>query len=249
MNLPQAIWVESCGSTNDLARTYAEQGAPAGTVVAAATQTQGRGRMGHAWLSPQGGLYLSMIARIDDRALWTWAPLAAGVAVARAVESSPGRLLLKWPNDLVVRSGVSGAIAKLGGILCESTSDFLIIGVGLNVAHAPSLDSTKAGYASVCLRDLGFTATVESVRESVVLALRSQFADIRAGSLHAIRSSYLERALFVEGSPVVWMDTEGVQHKAQVQRLGSHGELRVREQDGSERALFTEDVRICRPWA
>ena len=51
-------------STNDLAKTLARQGAPQGTVILAKNQTQGRGRMGRSFHSPENcGIYMSLILR------------------------------------------------------------------------------------------------------------------------------------------------------------------------------------------
>ena len=69
-----------------------------------------------------------------------WA-LLAGVAVAEALEEFA--VCLKWPND-ILHDG-----AKLGGILVESsltsegTLDFLVIGIGLNLAQAPTLPDRR----------------------------------------------------------------------------------------------------------
>ncbi len=52
------------GSTNDEAHRLAEAGALHGEVVIAGSQTQGRGRRGHAWISPPGmSLAFSVILR------------------------------------------------------------------------------------------------------------------------------------------------------------------------------------------
>ena len=67
-------WLESTGSTNDVAARLAESGAEEGTTVVAETQTAGRGRHGRVWFSPPGaGLYVSVIVRparlvADERA-------------------------------------------------------------------------------------------------------------------------------------------------------------------------------------
>ena len=56
--------LDSVDSTNNLAKTLAAQGAPAGTVIVADSQTGGRGRMGRSFASPPGmGVYLSVILR------------------------------------------------------------------------------------------------------------------------------------------------------------------------------------------
>jgi BirA family biotin operon repressor/biotin-[acetyl-CoA-carboxylase] ligase len=123
------------GSTNDRAVAMAAEGAPEGSLVVAARQTGGRGRLGRGWASPEGGLYLSLVLRPDDAMLRRLpATLLAGVAVAEAADRflSGARADLKWPNDVHVGG------KKLAGILGELSKDarghVLVLGVGINVA-------------------------------------------------------------------------------------------------------------------
>ncbi len=136
MNIGAVIhWRETCTSTNEVAKTLAQQGAPEGTVVIAEEQTQGKGTKGRSWFSPRSrGLYASIILRppVADISLL---PLVAGVAAAEAVRSSVGlEVGLKWPNDVVWNG------QKIGGILCESEvvgeqTSFIVLGIGLNISQ------------------------------------------------------------------------------------------------------------------
>lgn len=78
--LGSPLWFfESVSSTNDVLKQRAEQGAPEGSVVMAATQTRGRGRQGRSWLSLSGqGLYLSVLLRPG------WPAADAGLAATMA---------------------------------------------------------------------------------------------------------------------------------------------------------------------
>ena len=91
-------------STNPRIKQLAAQGAPDGTLYIAAAQSAGRGRKGRAFLSPPGGLYLSMLLRPGcpaEEAL-SITPSAA-VAVCRAVKAVCGLDCgIKWPNDVVL---------------------------------------------------------------------------------------------------------------------------------------------------
>jgi BirA family transcriptional regulator, biotin operon repressor / biotin---[acetyl-CoA-carboxylase] ligase len=125
--------VETCTSTNDLAKKLAEEGADEGTVVVAEKQTKGRGTKGRSWQSATGkGLYASVVLRPKQKDI-SLLPLMAGVACAEAVRRAAGlEVGLKWPNDIVWRK------KKLGGILCESSflGDavvYAVLGLGLNV--------------------------------------------------------------------------------------------------------------------
>ena len=117
--LPAVEVLDACESTNDEALRRAHAGASHGAAVAAVRQTLGRGRRGHVWVSPPGGLYLSVVLRPGvARECLRAIPVAAGLGAldaCRALGATAPRL--KWPNDLVV-PGPGGA-CKLGGILVE----------------------------------------------------------------------------------------------------------------------------------
>lgn len=144
MSLPDGYRIfhyTTLGSTSDVIKQLAAEGAGAGSVVIADQQTKGRGRRGNVWGSPEGNLYLSLLLREDVpvRDAGQLSFLAA-VALADAIEPllAPGNdLEQKWPNDLWLNG------AKLAGILLESEGlaagglDWLIIGMGVNIALAP----------------------------------------------------------------------------------------------------------------
>lgn len=128
----------STDSTNQRARELAEEGAPAGAVVVAREQTEGRGRAGRRWHSPaDAGLYLSMLFRPDGIGNPVLLQLLAGLGVAAELDADFEGLdpAVKWPNDLVADD------RKLGGVLSEAAWDegtlrYLVVGIGINV-HAP----------------------------------------------------------------------------------------------------------------
>ena len=130
---------DSLPSTNREAAQLAQADVEHGTVVAADSQTAGRGRLSRTWFSPPGvNLYCSIIlrtARPPERFTeWlSWLPLISALAAAEAIEQvSSIHVSVKWPNDLLISE------RKVGGILCESgtgirSDPFQIIGIGINV--------------------------------------------------------------------------------------------------------------------
>lgn len=125
-------------STNDLLKTMARDGAPEGTVVVAAEQTAGRGRLGRSFHAPNRlGLYFSLLLRPNCPAeQLLHLTCAAGVAAVTAVQSLSGtRPRIKWTNDLVIGK------KKLGGILTELSLsqtgmvEWAVIGIGINCLH------------------------------------------------------------------------------------------------------------------
>ena len=131
--------IERCASTNSLLMKEPGDGT---VILAAESQTAGRGRRGRRWHSTPGAdLTFSLAVTLSrpSRDLATL-PLVAGVAVTRALRASGlARAALKWPNDLMVDG------AKVGGILVETRVAALgtrcVIGIGINCRHAPGLAS------------------------------------------------------------------------------------------------------------
>jgi len=130
----------------ELARAGGEEG----LWLRAERQTQGRGRQGRAWASPQGNLYVSTLVRLRaaDPPAATLA-LVAAVALEEAVRVFlPHGATIKWPNDLLIGG------AKLSGILLERNGDAVVIGFGVNLAHHPEDTDRKAtslaAHAAAC---------------------------------------------------------------------------------------------------
>ncbi|MGB9902260.1 biotin--[acetyl-CoA-carboxylase] ligase [Methanothrix sp.] len=126
------IVLESTGSTNEFARGIADE-AESWTVVIAEVQTAGRGRLGREWLSPPGGVWMSIILR--PRAPPSEAfryTMAASVAVCGSLRDLYGlNARIKWPNDVLVNG------RKICGILTEISAEldiinYVIIGIGIN---------------------------------------------------------------------------------------------------------------------
>ncbi|RJG03137.1 biotin--[acetyl-CoA-carboxylase] ligase [Noviherbaspirillum sedimenti] len=108
------------------------------TLLAAASQTAGRGRAGRTWMSDAGASLTFSLAWPVRRSLreLSGLPLAVGVALADTLASCAVPVRLKWPNDLLMDG------AKLGGILIETALEksgggqqlWAVIGVGMNLA-------------------------------------------------------------------------------------------------------------------
>jgi BirA family transcriptional regulator, biotin operon repressor / biotin---[acetyl-CoA-carboxylase] ligase len=121
-------------SAMDMARLLAEAGEPGGACVLTEHQRRGRGRQEREWRdTPGASLLLALILRPS------WPParggllaLAAGLALAEAVEPLGVRLQLKWPNDCLHGE------RKVAGVLTEARLSagayrHLILGLGVNV--------------------------------------------------------------------------------------------------------------------
>ena len=130
-------------STNDAAKELGLQNAKENTVIIAKRQTNGRGRLGRTFFSPeQSGIYMSILLRPEfspENA--TLITPAAAVAVSEAIDEICGiNTKIKWVND-IYKNG-----KKVCGILSESTFTgngyFTILGIGINL-YLPESDFPK----------------------------------------------------------------------------------------------------------
>ena len=127
-------WEKCLDSTSSELKLMADKGAENGTVLTAESQLGGRGRQGRSFISPEGGIYMSMLIRPNCEAerCTQLTPLAA-VAVHRAVKECTGLDAdIKWPNDLLLGD------KKFCGILTELSFDKegkaqIILGIGINL--------------------------------------------------------------------------------------------------------------------
>lgn len=118
-------------STNIIAREIAPS-VEEGTIVIAESQTAGRGRLGRKWISPEGGIWLSIILKPKIEPLH--APritLLAGVSVARAIRSLGLTAKIKWPNDILINGKkVCGILTEIGAE--ADLIDYIVIGIGID---------------------------------------------------------------------------------------------------------------------
>jgi BirA family transcriptional regulator, biotin operon repressor / biotin---[acetyl-CoA-carboxylase] ligase len=182
--------VRQTGSTNaDLLR----RGGPEGQVLVAEEQTAGRGRMGRSWVSqPGAALTFSFLLRpaAVPPGRRGWLPLLTGVAAVAAVRGVCGLdATLKWPNDVLIGG------RKLAGILAEQSGDFVVIGIGLNVATTPdALPSGAGGLRGTSLAIEGADVSREVLLAEILrqlerwyLAFRDDPDPERSGILAAYR--------------------------------------------------------------
>lgn len=128
------LCLERTTSTNDVVAELARQGAPEGTVVAAETQTKGRGRHGRRWVSTPGkSLAFSLLLPTNLHAdEFPEITLAASVAVSKTLEDFHFKPLIKWPNDVLLEG------RKVCGILTErgfkkDRMATVVLGIGINL--------------------------------------------------------------------------------------------------------------------
>lgn len=162
------IYLPEIGSTNSFAADLAREGAVEGTLVTTNDQQAGRGRIGRTWRSlPGQQLALSLVLRPPFPPQFL--VMASALAVAETVERVTGLATgIKWPNDVQVDG------RKICGILIETSSDFAILGIGLNVNGALADDAELAARATTLAEALGRPVS----REAVAVELLQRLDDL-----------------------------------------------------------------------
>ncbi len=165
-------------STNSEAWELIDDGVEHGTVVITDNQTAGKGRGSNAWTSsPDRSLTFSTILLPDSILNFSMIPLAAGIAVAKAMEPFEIQAELKWPNDILM------AGKKAGGILCESKYRggvliAMVVGIGINV-------NEEAEDFSESLSDIATSMFIDS-------GVRQQRERVLAECLNSLENCFLE---------------------------------------------------------
>ena len=231
-------------STNTQAKRLGEEGAPAGTLVAADRQMAGKGRRGRSWDSPPGrDIYMSLLLRPDIRP--SDAPmltLVMALSVAEAIRERTGiDARIKWPNDIVAGG------KKLCGILTEMSAEmdyinYIVIGVGINV-NQPSFPEDIADRATSLMLEAGRSFP----RAPLIAAVMERFEEdysrfLETNDLSGMREAYNE--LLVNVGRQVRVLEPGHEYTALSSGINDRGELLVQREDGSREAVFAGEVSV-----
>ncbi len=230
---------ETVGSTSDLLRTLARDGAPELTVVLAEQQTAGRGRQGRTWVSPPGQLFLSVLLRpvLPPQEL-TLLPLALGVAVCDAARTLGAAAALKWPNDVWCGD------RKLAGLLVESSTlggaFEAIAGVGLNLCGDAPVET-----ATTIAAETGRVPTVAEAAAAVLPRLALWYDALVRGSAADVRAAWRARSLPWWGREIEVVSGDTVV-RGRALGIDDTGALQIETAEGTVTLVHAGEARALR---
>jgi len=220
-------------STNDELRRRAEKGCATNTVVWALEQTKGRGRRGRNWVSTPGNLFCSILQKptvsIAQCAKASFViSLAIHGAVSEAVSQSDCKVECKWPNDVLIDG------QKVSGILLESEAksfikgqpsslDWLIIGIGINLAHSPDNTPYPSGYVNSYRK---VPLEPKDMLEILLRHFQIWFEAWETAGFGPIRDAWLQRAKGLGQEIIVNLEAEQI--KGTFESLDQDGALVLR---------------------
>lgn len=229
------IIIPDADSTNTMLKKMACEGAEIGTVLVAKRQSGGKGRLGRAFSSEEGGLYASIIFPYDEGMSAGLLTTFAAVAVSEAIESlAPVRADVKWVNDILIDG------KKVCGILAEGavTGDrrVAILGIGINLTN--KLEDELLPIASNLRELCGVSVSPEQMLE----ALLDKLSHFETAKLPNTIDKYRHRCITL-GKEIDVIPHNGEKYTAFALDIHHDGSLIVkRASDGEEIRIFSGEV-------
>lgn len=244
-NCPYEIEVrKTVTSTNTVVKELAQKGKPENFVLIACHQTEGRGRLGRRFESPdKTGIYMSVLLRPEMKAEDSlYITTSAGVAVSRAIERLSGGEVapeIKWVNDIFVKG------LKVCGILTEASIDFesgeleyAVLGIGVNIFASEQFEGELSGIAGGV-----FERPVENVSNRLACEILKELdICLDESRRKEILAEYKKRS-YLDGKSVNVITPKG-SYPAEVVGIDDCARLVVKTADGEIKSLSTGEVSV-----
>ncbi|GHU55726.1 bifunctional ligase/repressor BirA [Clostridia bacterium] len=235
------VVAECVESTNDTARELIKN-ADTNIVVIANEQLAGRGRRGREFLSPKGGLYMSVAFRPNiDISFLQLITACTAVSVCEAVDAVVGTYTqIKWVNDIYLNN------KKLCGILTESLIsvenkdlNFLIVGIGINIEKMPETVPDEIREKTIALKDVDTEIDRNILAAEILHKLEHHFKLI---SNKKFIGDYRSRSCVIGKN--ITVIKENSQMKAKALDIDDNGALIVQYPDGLKEVLNSGEVSL-----
>lgn len=221
-------------TNNEAKRAIYTETKPA--VFLADSQTNGRGRLGRSFYSPQGeSIYLSILLKPNFQNGVKITSYVA-VAVAMAIEELTDKKVdIKWVNDLFING------KKVVGILCEGVTglennelEAVVIGVGLNcrLSNIPKDIENIVG---------NILADTDVSRNKLTAKVITNIMDILSKTDDSVMQIYRQKSMVLGKEIKYFVDNEW--HYGKVQNIDDNGALLVSSDDGT-RLINSGEVTI-----
>jgi BirA family transcriptional regulator, biotin operon repressor / biotin---[acetyl-CoA-carboxylase] ligase len=237
-------WHEELPSTNTvlLERVRSGHPVPGGFVLAARSQTAGRGRYDRRWQSEAGqNLTFSFLypAKSDGTRLASL-PLAIALGISDTMTGYAIATRVKWPNDVLIDR------AKLSGMLLERTDvphpegTPIVVGIGLNVNMNGQTAALIDRPATSMYLETGHEYPVEGVLARILDTLPTWLDKWEHGGFPAIQHAWEDRCAFL-GESISVGEGHHVQ-KGRLEGFGANGQLLLRTARGGITEIWAGDV-------
>lgn len=218
-------------STNITAKELAHE-AEDGTIVVVETQKDGRGRLGREWISPRGGIWMSVILKPTiSLAHASRLTLVAGVVISKAMRKLGVDARIKWPNDILIDG------KKVCGILTEVNAemelvDYIVVGIGINAnVDMDDFSDDVRDIATTLSFELGESIDRVSFIQDVLFELEQEYIRFRTQPFSAILDEWLSLSDTIGRQVTVTTPSKMIEGKAV--GMTDDGALIVEGSDGT----------------
>ncbi len=224
-------------STQDTARRLALGSRHLPFAIVAQTQSEGRGRVGRSWLSPEGGLWLTVAIDVPSAQTVRQAALAAAFAVAHAVLTTTNvQTYIKWPNDLLIgRQKVCGILAEA---LVQSATTILLLGIGINVNN--SIDERCLQRATSLKDELNHAVDLDVLATTVIAEVERNMETLIQQGFSPFRQ-WVQSHLALLGETIT-VEFNDQRESGRVEGLSSTGALLLADDNGLVREVDAGSV-------
>lgn len=228
-------------STNSFLKTRAKE-ENEGLVVVANSQTEGRGRFGRRFYSPENsGIYMSILLKPESKDFNSaFITATAAVAVSRAIENLSGKeTQIKWVNDILIGGKKVCGILAEGSIDPSGVLEYVILGIGIN-AFLPEKgfhDDIKdiAGFV--------FNENLPELKEKLAKEVINQFfALYQNNNQNEILDEYRKRSAVLGKEILVLKGDQKIPAKALL--IDDNFHLKVEYQDETLEFLNSGEISI-----
>ncbi len=236
------IIFDEIDSTNNYAKNLGSKGIKENMLIIAESQTNGRGRMGRTFYSPNStGLYFSLLLfpKISAEKSLNLTVMAS-VAVAETImEYNKNDVKIKWVNDVYIDGKKACGILTEGKINNDLKLDYAVVGMGVNLV-APENDFPND------IKDIATSVSQgnidEKLKEEFLAKIINRFFDIYNGKNRDYIKRYREYSYLI-GKEINIIQGDTVR-PAKVITISDQCHLIVKNENGETEEIMSGDVSV-----
>lgn len=190
------------------------------TAAVALTGQRFRGQRGRPWSAVEGNLFLTVGLPVGAPAAelvpgLIMLPAVSVVDAVRVIGGAGVRPSIKWVNDILIDGRkVAGVLAST--VCRDGLVEAAVLGIGVNIVHAPPLEPTPFVPTAGCLKDAGINTTVAQFVWCVLDCLAKRFDTLRRRGPAGLLQSYREASCVLGQRVRIWDESTDSTCKAQM---------------------------------
>jgi BirA family biotin operon repressor/biotin-[acetyl-CoA-carboxylase] ligase len=244
------VYRQTTDSTQNIAVSLAEENLNShGIVIIAEQQKSGHGRQKRKWLSPKGGIWLSVVLKPHiPTAQITLLPFAAALAVRDAIKRSTALdAKLRWPNDVTI----SGK--KVAGILIDISIEaeqvnYAIIGIGINAnvdssAISSCLEKNSIAVTSIS-DELGHNTSILGLTRELLERLEYYYLELERRGPCTIIEKWKKNSDILGRKVVAVVQNNKKTIQGIAADIKNDGSLLLRTDHDDIKVVVADDIRV-----